>query len=111
MSNRALAPRQGRTSGNDPREAGSKAVNPSCGGIQVKTKSLREVRNNFSRVIDELGETGAVLITRNGKASAVLLPVGDDTDVESLLLASNRKFWSLFDRAAESKRWTPLDQI
>ena len=38
----------------------------------MKTGSLREVKNNLSRVIDELPSTGPVLITRSGKASAVL---------------------------------------
>ena len=41
----------------------------------MKTESLREVKNNLSRVIDGLGETGPVVITRSGQASAVLLPV------------------------------------
>jgi prevent-host-death family protein len=77
----------------------------------MKTESLREVKNNLSRVIEALGETGPVLITRSGKASAVLLPVGDETDLEALLLASNRRFWQLFDRAASSKKWTPLDEV
>ena len=65
----------------------------------------------MSRVIDELPETGPVVITKNGKASAVLLPVTGDTDLETLVLSSNSQFWELFDRAAKSKRWTPLDQV
>ena len=39
----------------------------------MKTESLREVKNNLSRVIDRLPETGAVVITRNGKAVAFLV--------------------------------------
>lgn len=77
----------------------------------MKTESLREVKNNLSRVIEALEETGPVLITRSGKASALLLPVGDETDLEALLLASNRRFWQLFDRAAAGKKWTPLDEV
>jgi prevent-host-death family protein len=76
----------------------------------MKTESLREVKNNLSHVIDELPTTGAVLITRNGKASALLLPVSDDTDLETLLLSSNRRFWELFDRAGRSRKWTPLEE-
>ena len=37
------------------------------GAEAVKTESLREVKNNLSRVIQELPRTGAVLITRNGR--------------------------------------------
>jgi hypothetical protein len=33
----------------------------------MKTESLREVKNNISRVIEELPKTGAVLITKNGR--------------------------------------------
>lgn len=77
----------------------------------MKVESLREVKNNLSRVIEELTETGPVLITKNGKSKAVLLPVEEDTDLESLLLSGNRRFWDLFDQAAESKRWTSLDKF
>ncbi len=77
----------------------------------MKTESLREVKNNLSQVIEDLSETGPVVITKSGKASAVLLPVDQDTDLEILVLSSNRRFWNLFDRAAKSRRWTPLDKI
>ena len=77
----------------------------------MRTESLREVKNNLSRVIEGLPRTGPVLITKSGKASAVLLPVDEDTDLETLLLSSNRRFWELFDRAAKSKKWTPLDEV
>lgn len=77
----------------------------------MKIESLREVKNNLSRVIEELAETGPILITKNGKGRAVLIAVDEGTDLESLLLSTNRKFWELFDKAAESKRWTPLDQL
>ncbi len=77
----------------------------------MKTESLREVKNNLSRVIAGLTRTGPVLITKSGRASAVLLPVGEDTDLETLLLSSNSRFWELFDRATVSKKWTPLDEV
>jgi prevent-host-death family protein len=77
----------------------------------MKTESLREVKNNLSRVIEGLPQSGPVLITRSGKASAVLLPVEEDTDLETLLLSSNKRFWKLFDQAATSRKWTPLDKL
>lgn len=70
----------------------------------MKTESLREVKNNLSRVIEELPKTGAVLITRNGRTRAVLLPVDDHTDVESLLLSQNPRLWALIDKSIESAR-------
>jgi len=70
----------------------------------VKTESLREVKNNLSRVIEQLRRTGPVLITRNGKTRAVLLPVGPRTDLESLLLSQNPRLWELIDRSAERRK-------
>lgn len=63
----------------------------------MKTESLREVKNNLSRVIEELPKTGAVLITKNGRTRAVLLPVDEDTDLESLLLSQSKRLWELID--------------
>ena len=70
----------------------------------MKIESLREVKNNLSSVIEELPKTGSVLITKNGKARAVLLPVDDDTDLESLLLSQNKRLWELIDRSIAGKR-------
>ena len=77
----------------------------------MKTESLREVKNNLSRVIETLPNTGPVVITKNGKASALLLPVTDDTDVETLVLSSSKRFWDLFDKATRSRKWTRLDDV
>ena len=70
----------------------------------MKTESLREAKNNLSRLIEELPESGAVLITKNGRARAVLLPVDDETDLESLLLSQNNRLWALIDRSVAKGR-------
>ena len=77
----------------------------------MKIESLREVRNNFSSVIDQLATTGPIVITKNGKGRALLLPVDETTDLESLLLSTSPRFWKLFDRAAKSKKWTALEDL
>jgi prevent-host-death family protein len=77
----------------------------------MKIESLREVKNNFSSVIEQLEETGPVVITKNGKSRAILLPVNESTDLESLLISSNPRFWKLFDQAAKTKRWTNLADL
>jgi prevent-host-death family protein len=77
----------------------------------MKIESLREVKNNLSRVIEQLEDTGPVVITKNGKSRAILLPVGESTDLESLVLAANPRFWERFDRAAQSRKWTDLKDL
>ncbi|HEV3200862.1 MAG TPA: type II toxin-antitoxin system Phd/YefM family antitoxin [Bryobacteraceae bacterium] len=76
----------------------------------MKIESLREVKNNFSEVIDALPKTGPVIVTRNGKSAALLIPIDESTDLESLILSNSPRFWDLFDRAASGKR-TPLDLL
>lgn len=71
----------------------------------MKTESLREVKNNLSRVIEGLRKTGPILITKNGRTRAVLIPVGPETDLESLLLSQSERLWQLIDRSvAGAKR-------
>ena len=77
----------------------------------MKIESLREVKNNLSSVIEELTETGPVVITKHGRSCAILLPVDESTDVESLVLSASPRFWKLFDRAAKSKAWTALEGL
>ena len=77
----------------------------------MKIESLREVKNNLSRVIEQLKESGPVIITRNGASRAVLLPIDESTDIEGLLLSVNPRFWKLFDRAAAGKKWTRLEDL
>ena len=77
----------------------------------MKIESLREVKNNLSRVIENLSESGPVVITKNGKSRALLLPVDESTDIESIVLSASARFWKLFDRAARSKTWTALEDL
>jgi prevent-host-death family protein len=70
----------------------------------MKIESLREVKNNFSEVIEALPKTGPVVVTKNGKSAALLIPIDEDTDIETLILSNSPRFWNLFDRAASGKR-------
>jgi prevent-host-death family protein len=76
----------------------------------MKIESLREVKNNFSEVIEGLETTGPVLVTKNGKGRALLIPVDEDTDLEMLILSNSPKFWKLFDRAAQGKH-TRIEEL
>ena len=77
----------------------------------MRTENLRSVKNNLSGVIEDLPKTGPVLITKSGKARALLVPVTDETDLETLLLSNSPRLWELFDRAARSQRWTRLQDL
>ena len=76
----------------------------------MKIESLRHVRNNFSEVIEALPRTGPVVVTKNGRSAALLLPIAENTDLETLILSNSQRFWKLFDRAASGKR-TPLEEL
>jgi prevent-host-death family protein len=76
----------------------------------MKIESLREVKNNFGKVIEALPKTGPVVVTKNGRSAALLLPIDENTDLETLILSNSQRFWKLFDRAASGKR-TPLEQL
>ncbi len=75
----------------------------------MKIESLREVRNNFSEVIEGLEKSGPVIVTKNGKGRALLLPIDEDTDLETLVLSNSRRFWKLFDKAASGARTSMED--
>jgi prevent-host-death family protein len=76
----------------------------------MKIESLREVKNNFSQVIERLRKTGPVVVTKNGKSAALLIPIDENTDLETLILSNSQRFWALFDRAASSRR-TPQEEL
>src|SRR5260370_9036216 len=70
----------------------------------MKIESLRELKNNFSKVIEGLSATGPVVVTKNGKSAALLIPIDETTDLETLVLSNSPRFWRLFDRAASGER-------
>jgi prevent-host-death family protein len=65
----------------------------------MKIESIREVKTRFSRYIKQLSKTGSIVITKNGRPCAALVPVTEDTDLEALALSRSKRFWSLIDNA------------
>jgi antitoxin (DNA-binding transcriptional repressor) of toxin-antitoxin stability system len=63
----------------------------------MKIESLREVKANLSKIVKKLTADRSVVITKNDRACAVLFPVNEGTDIESMVLAQNREFWQLMD--------------
>ncbi len=67
----------------------------------MKIENIREVKTRFSRYVKELPKSGSVLITKNGRACAALVPITEDTDLEALALSQNKRFWKVLDDAIE----------
>ncbi|HVN27266.1 MAG TPA: type II toxin-antitoxin system prevent-host-death family antitoxin [Candidatus Binataceae bacterium] len=67
----------------------------------MKVENIREVKTRFSRYIKDLPKSGSVLITKNGRPCAALVPVTEDTDLEVMALSQNKRFWKLIDKAIE----------
>ncbi len=57
----------------------------------MKIASVADVKANLSEFV-RAADTAPVVITRNGKAVAAIVPVGDDDDIERLLLAYSPRF-------------------
>jgi prevent-host-death family protein len=54
----------------------------------MKIESLRDVKANLSKIVKKLPADRSVVITKNGRPCAVLFPVTEDTDIESMVANS-----------------------
>ena len=68
----------------------------------MKIAALADVKARLSAYVDECENEGPVIITRNGKAAAVLLAPKDDDDLERLMLVHSRRFQSLLSKSRRS---------
>jgi prevent-host-death family protein len=68
----------------------------------MRIAPLADVKARLSAYLDECGVEGPVVITRNGKAVAVLLVPRDDDDLERLILARSPRFQALLGRSRKS---------
>lgn len=68
----------------------------------MRIAPLAEVKARLSAYLDECGENGPLVITRNGKAVAVMLVPYDEDDLERLLLGRSARFQKLLHRSAKS---------
>src|SRR6266404_8949915 len=64
----------------------------------MKIASVADVKARLSAYLTE-SFRGPVIVTRNGKAVAVLLAVADDDELERLVLAHSPKFQALLDKS------------
>ena len=68
----------------------------------MKIAALADVKAHLSAYVDACESEGPVIITRNGKAAAVLLAPKDDDDLERLMLVHSRRFQSLLAKSRRS---------
>jgi prevent-host-death family protein len=66
----------------------------------MKIASVADVKARLSAFLKDSQE-GPVVVTRNGKAVAVLLAVTDDDELERLVLAHSPKFQALLDASRQ----------
>jgi prevent-host-death family protein len=64
----------------------------------MKIASVADVKARLSAYLKE-SRQGPVVVTRNGKAVAVLLAVTDDDELERLVLAHSPKFQALLEKS------------
>ena len=68
----------------------------------MRIAPLADVKARLSAYLDECAVEGPVVVTRNGKAAAVLLVPHDDDDLERLMLGRSPRFQALLDRSRQS---------
>ena len=70
----------------------------------MKVASVANVKAKLSAYLDECERKGPVVITRNGKAVAVLVAPADDDDLEKILLSRSARFQTLLEKSRQSIR-------
>ena len=68
----------------------------------MRIAPLADVKAKLSAYIEQSETEGPVVITRNGKAVAVLVSPVDDDDVENLVLARSPRFQTLLRNSRAS---------
>ena len=68
----------------------------------MRIAPLADVKARLSAYLDECGVEGPIVITRNGKAVAVLVVPYDEDDLERLLLGRSPRFQALLNRSRQS---------
>ena len=68
----------------------------------MRIASLADVKAKLSAYVHSSEKEGPVIITRNGKAVAVLIAPTDEDDLESLVLARSPRFLAMIEKSRRS---------
>jgi prevent-host-death family protein len=63
---------------------------------------LADVKAKLSAYLEQSSTNGPIIITRNGRAVAVLLTPADDEDLESLVLSRSPRFQAMLNKSRQS---------
>jgi prevent-host-death family protein len=66
----------------------------------MKVASVADVKAKLSAYV-KASERGPVVITRNGKAVAAIVPLADDNDIESLLIGYSPRLRAILAAARQ----------
>jgi prevent-host-death family protein len=68
----------------------------------MRIAPLADVKARLSAYLEQAVTEGPIVITRNGKAVAVLLAPRDDEDLENILIARSPRFQAMLNRSWQS---------
>ncbi|HET6962000.1 MAG TPA: type II toxin-antitoxin system Phd/YefM family antitoxin [Terriglobia bacterium] len=68
----------------------------------MRIAPLADVKARLSAYVEQAGNEGPIVITRNGKPVAVLLTPYDDDDLENILIARSPRFQAVLNRSRQS---------
>jgi prevent-host-death family protein len=68
----------------------------------MRIVSVAKAKSQLSAYLDEAAESGPIVITRNGKAVAVMLAPRDDDQLEEILLMHSKKFQTMLETSRKS---------
>ena len=71
----------------------------------MKIASIADVKAHFSNYI-KASQEELIVITRNGKPAAVLLPLEDEDELERLVLTYSKRFQAILAEAREQIKTT-----
>jgi prevent-host-death family protein len=67
----------------------------------MKIASVAEIKSKFSEYINE-SKKGAVVITKNGKPTAVLVSVTSDEQLEQIIFSQSKMLKNILDKSEKN---------
>ena len=68
----------------------------------MRIASVADVKTHLSAYLEESKTSGPVIITRNGKAVAVLMTPEDDDDLERIVMARSPQMKAILEKSRRS---------